>query len=70
DAYIRIEDISLSYTLPAAILNRIKLKNLKIFLEGRNLFTITKWTGLDPELSSQIGLPLQKDYSVGINLSL
>jgi TonB-linked SusC/RagA family outer membrane protein len=70
DAYIRVKDISLSYNFPAATLERLRLSRLRLYLEARNLFTFTKWTGLDPELDSQTGMPLQKEYQVGLDISL
>lgn len=70
DAFIRVKDISLSYNFPAATLERLRLSRLRLYLEARNLFTFTKWTGLDPELDSQTGMPLQKEYQVGLDISL
>jgi hypothetical protein len=42
----------------------------ELYLTGRNLATFTKYKGLDPELSNQNGLPLQRDWLVGITLGL
>jgi TonB-linked SusC/RagA family outer membrane protein len=70
DAFIRVEDISLSYNFPSPILRRLNMSKLRIYLDARNLFTLTKWTGLDPELDSQTGIPLQKEYTIGLNISL
>jgi hypothetical protein len=66
--FARIKDISLSYDLPSKYMTRLGLNKLKIYLTGRNLFTFTKWRGLDPELSSQVTIPLQKEYVLGLNL--
>jgi hypothetical protein len=51
------------------MVSRTALSRLRIYVEARNLFTFTKWTGLDPELSSQKGTPLQKEFLAGINVS-
>jgi len=64
--FIRIKDLSLSYDLPVKALSKIGLDNLKIYVTGRNLFTFTNWSGLDPELSSQEAIPLQKEYVFGL----
>jgi TonB-linked SusC/RagA family outer membrane protein len=66
--FTRIKDISLSYDLPSKFMTRLGLNKLKIYMTGRNLFTFTKWSGLDPELSSQVSIPLQKEYVLGLNL--
>ncbi|NJN27351.1 MAG: TonB-dependent receptor [Cyclobacteriaceae bacterium] len=69
-SFIRIKDISLAYDLPDALLSKAKLNKLRLFVTGRNLFTITNFGGLDPELSGQRGIPLQKEYVVGLNIGL
>ena len=69
-SYTRLKDLSLGYTLPASVLSRLKISSLKLYLTGRNLATFTKYKGLDPELSNQNGLPLQRDWLVGITLGL
>lgn len=65
--FVRIKDLSLSYDLPAKSLSKIGLDNMKIYFTGRNLFTFTQWSGLDPELSSQEAIPLQKEYVFGLS---
>lgn len=70
DSYLRMEDISLSYQFPSSVLSRLGLGRLRLYVDVRNLFTVTKWTGLDPELSNQAGIPLQKEYLLGMNIEL
>ena len=67
--FVRIKDISLSYDLPASFITRAGIEQLRIYLTGRNLFTFTKFEGLDPELSGTLDIPLQKEYVVGLNIS-
>jgi len=66
--FTRIKDISLSYDLPLDLLTRIGLNKLKLYITGRNLLTLTKWRGLDPELSGNEIIPLQKEYVLGLSL--
>ena len=66
--FVRIKDITLSYDF-ADLLKSVGFSKLQIYVTGRNLITITKWPGLDPELDDQIALPLQKEYVFGINLT-
>lgn len=48
-SYTRIKDVTLSYTMPQALLNKIKLAGVTIYASGRNLHTFTNWQGWDPE---------------------
>ncbi|RDC65512.1 SusC/RagA family TonB-linked outer membrane protein [Adhaeribacter pallidiroseus] len=76
--YVRLKNVSLAYNLPASVIGK---GNIKVFASGTNLFTITKYKGIDPE-SSNIGAstdtaqgidygayPNSKTYTVGLNLS-
>lgn len=67
-SFIRIKDISISYDLPPEFLSRIGFTKLRVYITGRNLFTFTEWTGLDPELDGQRAIPLQKEYVLGLNI--
>ncbi|PID92023.1 MAG: SusC/RagA family TonB-linked outer membrane protein [Bacteroidetes bacterium] len=69
-SFIRIKDITLAYDLPRPVLNKLGIKKLRMYFTGRNLFTITKYGGMDPELSSQRSIPLQKEYVLGLNFGL
>ena len=51
-SYMRLRNLSLSYTFPKALLKPICVQNLRVFAQGLNLFTITKFTGLDPEIGT------------------
>jgi TonB-linked SusC/RagA family outer membrane protein len=70
DSYLRVKDISLAYNLSAKVLEKFRLSRFKIYLNMRNLFTVTKWTGLDPELNTQDAIPLQKEFILGLNIGL
>jgi hypothetical protein len=68
--FARIKDISLSYDLPKSVISKIGLNKLKVFVTGRNLVTITKWTGMDPDLTdeqAQQRIPMQKEYVFGLS---
>ncbi|WP_256013842.1 SusC/RagA family TonB-linked outer membrane protein [Desertivirga xinjiangensis] len=70
DSYARLKDASLAYDVPAKILNQIKISRLKVYANARNLLTITKWTGTDPELNEQNSIPLQREFVFGLNIGL
>jgi TonB-dependent starch-binding outer membrane protein SusC len=48
-SYFRMKNLTVGYTLPANVLNRFKIDRLRLYLQATNLFTLTKYTGLDPE---------------------
>lgn len=67
-SFIRLKNVNISYQVPAKILQKIKVKNLRLYLQGENLFTITKYKGFDPE-SRGLALPPLRTYLVGIQCS-
>jgi len=48
-----MRNISIGYSIPANTLRRAGIDRLRIYVQGQNLFTITKYTGLDPEITTQ-----------------
>jgi TonB-linked SusC/RagA family outer membrane protein len=70
DSYARLKDASLAYNIPSKLLSPIGVSRLKIYANARNLFTVTKWTGTDPELNTQDAIPLQKEFIFGLNIGL
>lgn len=77
-SYFRNKILTLGYTLPKKMKQRIRIETLRIYLQAVNLFTITKYTGLDPELSGSsdaYGYDFgnypnnQKQYLIGFNVN-
>jgi TonB-dependent starch-binding outer membrane protein SusC len=48
-SFIRLQDVSLGYDLPKTLISTIGLENVNVYVSGKNLLTITKWHGWDPE---------------------
>jgi TonB-dependent starch-binding outer membrane protein SusC len=69
-SYIRLKNISLSYTLPAHYTAKAKLERCRVFVQSQNLFTITKYAGLDPENASSSSLPPLRVITFGLQISL
>jgi hypothetical protein len=76
-SFLKMRSLIIGYTLPAAPLKSIGIDKLRIYVQGSNLFTITKYTGLDPEIGGQsqaFGIDYgsypgnQKSYSVGLSV--
>lgn len=61
--------IQLGYTVPQHITKKFFVENLKIYASIDNLFTVTKFPGLDPEVGANVGYPSVRQYSVGLNIS-
>jgi TonB-dependent starch-binding outer membrane protein SusC len=69
-SFIRMKNIAVSYSFSNEILQRTKISQARIFIQGQNLMTITKFTGGDPETQSGLTLPPLKLWTIGIQLTL
>ncbi len=79
-SYIRLQNVSLSYTFPKKWMSKLYISNLKLYVNIQNLFTITKYSGYDPEVGSLWGstlmngvdynrYPSPRIYTFGVNVS-
>jgi TonB-linked SusC/RagA family outer membrane protein len=48
-SFIRLQDVSLSYSLPSNIISKIKAQSINVYISAKNLITWTDWEGWDPE---------------------
>jgi TonB-dependent starch-binding outer membrane protein SusC len=69
-SYIRVKNVSLSYSLPTNILKRSVIEALRIYIHAQNLFTITSYSGVDPENQSLLSLPPLRTVTAGIQFTL
>ena len=77
-SYLRLENISLGYTLPRNITKKVNIERFRVYVRAENLFTWTKYWGFDPEIgtsSTSMGVdygvyPQARIFTVGCNLSL
>jgi hypothetical protein len=69
-SFVRVKDVTLSYDFPNTLIRKIGGKRLTAYLTGRNLFTLTEWRGLDPELNDQRSIPLQREFVFGLQIGL
>jgi TonB-linked SusC/RagA family outer membrane protein len=68
-AYIRLKQLTFSYTLPVDLTKKIGIQRLKVFFTGSNLWTGTKMVKIsDPELDGPSSYPLYKSLSLGANI--
>ena len=76
-SYLRVRNIQLGYSLPTNILDNVGLDRLRLYVQGANLFTITNYSGVDPELTgtaTAFGIdegayPTPKQIIFGVNLT-
>jgi len=54
-SYLRLRNITLGYTIPAEFAKKLTLNRVRIYFAAQNLFTITKYSGLDPEIGQPTG---------------
>ncbi len=73
-SYLRLKNISLSYTLPKTLSTRVKVNNAKVFVSAENIWTLSKYKGFDPEGAingtTNNVIPGVKVISFGIKLDL
>ncbi len=55
-SYLRLKALTVGYTIPMSTLTKGNVNNIRIYASGQNLFTITKYTGYDPEVGAYIPL--------------
>lgn len=80
--FLKLQNLSVGYTLPASICRSLFVEKARIYVQGQNLLTFTKYTGLDPEaynsgtVSGAAGVPgidwnsspQQRTFLVGLNI--
>ncbi|MDN5217101.1 SusC/RagA family TonB-linked outer membrane protein [Fulvivirgaceae bacterium BMA12] len=84
-SFIRLQNLQLGYNFSNNLLEKIHLSNLRIYVQGSNLFTITDYSGLDPELPVPFlnggrweinrgidigGWPISRQFLIGLNVTL
>ena len=78
-SYLRLRNVTLSYSLPAKLLQRAKIQSVRVYISGSNLWTLTKYSGYDPEANTygqsttligidNGGYPQSKIYQAGVTL--
>jgi hypothetical protein len=80
-SYLRLKNVSLGYNLPSRITNRLLMQQVRVYCTATNLWTYTKYTGSDPEVSTLDGsvsaqsidfftLPQVRTIAVGLTATL
>ena len=70
-SFMRLKSLEVGYTLPSKLANRLKIRSLRIYFNGLNLFTWAPFKMWDPELGGNgFAYPIQKVYNIGLNVNL
>jgi hypothetical protein len=72
--FISLDNVSFGYSFPKLLTEKINASSIRLFVQGQNLFFITKYKGLDPELETSgvdyNGTPRARILSLGLNVNL
>ena len=77
-SYVRLKNLQIGYNLPQQYMQKIRAEKCRIYISGENLFTLTKYTGVDPEIgafgSFDIGIdraiyPLARTFRFGASVT-
>ncbi|MFR9527571.1 MAG: SusC/RagA family TonB-linked outer membrane protein, partial [Rikenellaceae bacterium] len=71
-AYFRLKNVQLGYTLPSKVASSIGFRNARAYISATNLFTITGYTGYDPEVTDGVdygNYPQSQTFTLGLNLN-
>ena len=51
-SYLRLRNLTLAYRLPENLVKRARLNHVRVYVQGQNLWTLTAFTGFDPEIGN------------------
>jgi hypothetical protein len=82
-SYLRLQNLTVGYTLPKSLLKKASVQNLRVYFTGSNLFCLTGYSGIDPDVNTQAGgvngfptpnydynsYPKARTYTFGLNLT-
>ena len=64
-SFLRLKNISLGYTFPSELLSKLNLRTARVYITGSNIFTLTRYSGYDPEVSHDINTNIAIGYDNG-----
>ncbi len=69
-SYLRLRNVTLGYTVPKSITEKLGVEKLRIYGGGKNLFTLTKYTGLNPEVGGLDGDNTFQTLTMGVDIGV
>jgi hypothetical protein len=77
-SFVRLQSVTLGYNFSPQILQRISAKSLRLYCQANNVFLLTKYSGYDPEVSSDLdpsrfgmdrfAIPTPRSFTFGVNV--
>ncbi len=77
-SYLKLAQLAIGYTLPKDLVKKLDMQNIRFYVQGQNLFTITGYSGLDPESRATStdymgvdynSMPMQRTFTFGANIT-
>lgn len=66
-SYLRLRNVQLTYTLPANVMKKTGFSSAQIYVQGQNILTLTKYSGLDPDINLRTSGADNQDFHMGID---
>ncbi|MDO7851656.1 SusC/RagA family TonB-linked outer membrane protein [Hymenobacter convexus] len=67
-SFAKVRNVTLGYNLPKSLTSRLRMDNLRVYVSGKNLYTLSNLKDFDPEGEGVIDRPLNRVYVVGLNV--
>ena len=67
--YMKLKNLTIGYTLPVTLTEKISAERVRVYLSGENLFTITSFPGQDPEMGATTNYPSLRQFAAGISVT-
>lgn len=76
-SFMRLKNLQIGYTLPQSVTSKIGMNKARVYVQGLNLFTVSKYSGLDPDVNNggdtafgvdQGAYPVVRQYVIGLNI--
>jgi hypothetical protein len=67
--WMKLRNLQLGYNVPSNIVSRLAIQRARVYFSGENLFMLTSFPGLDPELGASITYPTMKQFALGLNIT-
>lgn len=65
-SYVKLKSLTLGYTFPQSMLEKMKIRHARVYFQAQNLFTLTNYTGADPE-GLGYPYPMPRSFSLGLS---
>jgi len=66
-SYLRLSNVQLTYSIPDNIMKKIGLTGAQLYVQGQNILTLTKYTGMDPDINIRTSENNNQDFHMGID---